>query len=429
MRSLKPSSTWGPTLEEMEDDAAYCEQSAVQMAALEVLGVELGGSATGDCVCRFAIRSARGTEIFHGTGKTRDAAISHAISGLSLSKVEIISVRETRLADKIQFVVAVKKLTGESDQQKQPSGVGRCSMARPEWALIIAALRAVSRGGLLKDDYQARNQRFLRGMSSELLKELLQLVSAETDAHDSSREISEVEAQGAILDCLNRVASAAVLIAESRPQQRRTPGLFDNSAWLFDDKGSLQRSDANSNSWISWSPVSDGDNATVEEIIWSMPAAQQSEIPSIVRLFENPASRCCFRSAIDLKGHDVLHALLGRGLQHQDEAFVLGFTAGTAKDVRWWERKIWKTVLCNVYPKPYRIARCLMPAFDLGVECGRQTGHKKLYQQDLTKLLPLRLSEARQRAGIDMAVVRKFFRLEQQQLPGTFASMRLLWQS
>ncbi|MEZ6092590.1 MAG: hypothetical protein R3C05_32185, partial [Pirellulaceae bacterium] len=148
-------------------------------------------------------------------------------------------------------------------------------------------------------------------------------------------------------------------------------------------------------------------------------------IPFVVRLFENPASWIRFRGAIDLDDHDVLHVLLGRGLQDQDEAFVLGFAMGTAKRVSWLQYRIFKTVLARLYPEPYRIPTYLLPAFDLGVECGQATGNKNLYKRSLHPLRQLSVAEARVQAGIDVDVLRSFFQREQEAVPLTVASMRL----
>ncbi len=75
---------------------------------------------------------------------------------------------------------------------------------------------------------------------------------------------------------------------------------------------------------------------------------------------------------------DVLHVLLGRGLQDQDEAFVLGFAMGTAKKVSWFQYHIFKQVVVRLYPEPYRIPAFLLPAFDIGVQCRMKTGRKDL---------------------------------------------------
>ena len=142
-------------------------------------------------------------------------------------------------------------------------------------------------------------------------------------------------------------------------------------------------------------------------------------------MFENPESRLRFRGAVDLADHDVLHVLLGRGLQDQDEAFVLGFAMGTAKRIRWHEYHLFKFVLSRLYPEPYRIPRYLHPAFDLGLKCGQETGARDLYRRSLKSLRPLSIEKARNESEIDPQVLRKYFRLEQAAIPTTIASLRL----
>ena len=177
--------------------------------------------------------------------------------------------------------------------------------------------------------------------------------------------------------------------------------------------------------WLAWYPGIDNDDLTVDEVIDSMPASPESAIPWVVRLFENPSSWLRFRGAVDLEDHDVLHALLGRGLQDQDEAFVLGFAMGTAKRVGRIERSVFKFVLNRLYPEPYRIPRYLQPAFDIGIECGQLTGIKNLYKQPLKEFRGMTLGEAREACGIDMQILRQFFEREQERIPFTIASLRL----
>ena len=98
---------------------------------------------------------------------------------------------------------------------------------------------------------------------------------------------------------------------------------------------------------------------------------------------------------------------------------------GTAKKVSWFQYWVFKFVIGRLYPEPYRIPRFLQPAFDLGVRCGKETGVRDLYKQDLKRLKTLPLREAREEAGIDMQIVQRYFEQEQQRIPFTIASLRL----
>jgi hypothetical protein len=216
-----------------------------------------------------------------------------------------------------------------------------------------------------------------------------------------------------------------VLTAANYPRPDSILNLFDTSAWLFDSQGRRRDAYTDTDLWLAWYPGVHNDQQTVDEVIRTMPAAPPSKIPWIVRMFENPESWVRFRGAVDLEDHDVLHVLLGRGLQDQDEAFVLGFAMGTAKKVSWLQYWVFKLVLARLYPEPYRIPRFLQPAFNLGVRCGQATGAKDLYKRHLKRLRGLSLADARKEAEIDMGVVSDFYEQERQQIPFTIASLRL----
>ena len=62
------------------------------------------------------------------------------------------------------------------------------------------------------------------------------------------------------------------------------------------------------------------------------------DVPLIIKLTENPkySSSRVFTGAVDLFTHDCIHVLLGRGLLLKDEAFVIGYTMGSAKRMKRW---------------------------------------------------------------------------------------------
>jgi hypothetical protein len=79
---------------------------------------------------------------------------------------------------------------------------------------------------------------------------------------------------------------------------------------------------------LAWNPGLDNAYRSLGSIYQSMPGDVASAIPWYVRLLEHPSSPLALGGAVDLRGHDCVHILLGRGLLQQDEAFVLGFTMG-----------------------------------------------------------------------------------------------------
>jgi len=390
----------------------------VRIATIEVVGVEMTAGAANAVHCTIAIRPQDGpSACVNGEGDTEVTAIVAAVSQLCVSKLVLCHVlQRENSVDHYRCVVAI----AEDTPVNARSGAGRASSVRLDVAIAVATLRAASHAGLLKSDYRANNQKVLRDWARELIQELVQL-----QAEDVPLAIKNLEAEGVLLEAFNRVASAAVITAANHPQPDTILRLFDTSAWLFDSQGRSRDSYTDTNLWLAWYPGIMNDEKTVDEVIGSMPAASDSAIPWIVRLFENPTSRLRFRGAVDLEDHDVLHVLLGRGLQDQDEAFVLGFAMGTAKQISRIETYVFKFIVSRLYPEPYRVPKFLHPAFDLGVQCGRATGAANLYKQQLKDLRPLSLGEARRRTGIDMDIVRQYYQIEQQRIPFTIASLRL----
>ena len=64
------------------------------------------------------------------------------------------------------------------------------------------------------------------------------------------------------------------------------------------------------------------------------------EVPLIIRIIENPKYDIgLFGGATTLGAHDCIHILLGRGLLVKDEAFVIGYTMGSAKTLSRWRKR------------------------------------------------------------------------------------------
>ncbi len=391
------------------------------MASLQVVRVSAHTSSTDDpaqpnsfaCEIEALTRDGR-VELARALSDSLQQAVIDAVSYFCVQQLSLLRCsRVEQDGGLLQFRVAIEGSDGKS-------GVGRFVSHDAAIGLTIATLRAASHAGLLKAAYRANNQQQLRIESKALVAELAEILE-----WDTSDPIRQLEAQAAVLEHLNRVASAAVVTAVNYPKPESILSLFDTSAWLFDAHGRRRDSYTETNLWLAWYPGVDNDDECLGRVVDSLPAAPSIKIPWIVRLFENPESWIRFRGAVALEDHDIMHVLLGRGLQDQDEAFVLGFAMGTAKRVSMLQYWVFKWVLARLYPEPYRIPSFLQPAFDLGVECGRETGNRDLYRQPLRELRELSLGEARRSAGIDMRVVRKYYELEQQRIPFTIASLRL----
>jgi hypothetical protein len=177
--------------------------------------------------------------------------------------------------------------------------------------------------------------------------------------------------------------------------------------------------------WRTWCPGLDNDDFTLRDVLATLPAAPPAAIPWIVRLFENPQGWLRLHGAVNLRNHDMIHVLLGRGLLGQDEAFVIGFTMGSTKAVSWLERMFFKFVVSQIYPHPYRISWRTLAAYDLGLEAGREMGVPNLHVQLREEMLGRPLGETRRRLGIDTRRLLGFYSRERMALPGTAASLRL----
>ncbi len=352
-----------------------------------------------------------------GQGSTPADAIVQALVPVFRQPFQIASIDHRQHDDGMhRSVVAIER--GPSDGGSL--GVGRSVESTQALSLCVAILRAASHAGLLAADFSANNQRSLRSAARDLMRELNDILGL-----GSIGELKRSEAESSLLDHFNRIASAAAVAATNTPTEDSALQMFDTSAWLYDANGQRRDSFTKTDSWLAWYPGLDNDTTSIGEMLETLPKVPASSIPWLIRFFENPDSWFRFRGAIHLADHDVLHVLLGRGLQDQDEAFVLGFAMGTAKKISRFQYHVFKWVMVHLYPEPYRIPSFLLPAFDIGVRCGIQTGRKNLYREPLKDLKNLSVREAREHCGIDVSILRQGFRDEQEKILFTIASLRL----
>ena len=200
---------------------------------------------------------------------------------------------------------------------------------------------------------------------------------------------------------------------------------FDAIAALAQPEGEAKTSDTRTGNWWEWFPGLDNDHRTLRAVLSELPAAPATAIPWIVRLFENPQGWLRLHGAVNLKNHDMIHVLLGRGLLDQDEAFVIGFTMGSTKAVSPLERWFFKFAVSRLYPEPYRISKKTLAAYDLGLEAGEECGVKNLHLVLREDMLDKPLGETRRQLQIDTQRLRRFYARERAALPGTLASLRL----
>lgn len=159
-------------------------------------------------------------------------------------------------------------------------------------------------------------------------------------------------------------------------------------------------------------------------------AARQDEIPLLVRLIENPHYRIpgvtLFHGAVDLKQHDCIHLLLGRGLLPKDEAFVIGFTMGSTGEVSTVEEKLFSKIARHLYPRIYRFDREDEQIFRDAVKLGAISCCMPLDAADFKPWLDSPLTQAREGLGIEAELIEAYFRIEKRRFPASKASQRLI---
>ena len=114
-------------------------------------------------------------------------------------------------------------------------------------------------------------------------------------------------------------------------------------------------------------------NKTLQNAYQKINLDNQSDIPLIIRLFENPNSPIALPGNISLHNHDCLHILLGLGASPSEEAFLIGFTMGNDDKTRLWHIKFLKFLTRFIYPSKYKFNREDLNYFNIGFEYGKKT--------------------------------------------------------
>jgi hypothetical protein len=159
------------------------------------------------------------------------------------------------------------------------------------------------------------------------------------------------------------------------------------------------------------------DEHLLGEVLAALPGDAASDIPLVVRALENPASPIALPGAINLFGHDCVHVLLGRGLTQRAEAFVVGFTMGSATANPALRVGLFPWLASVLYPGIYRFQRMERAVFSLGVECARSMGCEDLSAIHFEGLLSMDIKTARGTCAIDERILRKCSDRERQLFP------------
>jgi hypothetical protein len=109
---------------------------------------------------------------------------------------------------------------------------------------------------------------------------------------------------------------------------------------------------------------------------------EQSQVPWLIWLLENPNSPLALAGAIPLKEHDYLHILLNKGKSPEDEAFIIGFTMGNDVRLNYFHVQIFQWASRFLYPKEYQFTQAHLKSFEAGMMLGKRLPTKNLCRFD-----------------------------------------------
>lgn len=178
-------------------------------------------------------------------------------------------------------------------------------------------------------------------------------------------------------------------------------------------------------SYKDWVPSLNNSEKTLASVLKTMPANDAADISGIVKLFENPASPIALSGAVSLERHDCIHVMLGRGLLPQDEAFVIGFTMGSSKNISGFEESLFKKAAKYLYPHPYKFSSDHLIAFELGLRYGKACKVNEIYEFPFEHFKDEKIGKIRRKLGINITELKKIYAVERILLPNSKESKRL----
>lgn len=157
---------------------------------------------------------------------------------------------------------------------------------------------------------------------------------------------------------------------------------------------------------------------------------QQESIPLIIQVVENPKyalpGLTIFSGQTDLKTHDYIHLILGRGVLPKDEAFVLGFTMGSTHRMNLLEENLYGIFSRYLYPKDYRFTDEDFQVYKQAVRLAYISECQPLDQVDYDALLNKPLGAIRDELGIETDLLKAYYQIEQKRYPDAPECRRLL---
>lgn len=158
--------------------------------------------------------------------------------------------------------------------------------------------------------------------------------------------------------------------------------------------------------------------------------APQGKIPEVIRWTEGKDSHLVkqfFYGGVDLRAHDYIHILLGRGLLPKDEAFVIGFTMGTTNRLDSMNEDAFAYIAKHYYPNAYRMDDEARSVFLDATKLGFIADCPPLDSVDFTPYLDLTVTEVRKRLNLCTGLIQSYYaEVEQPRFPEDPASLRLL---
>lgn len=127
----------------------------------------------------------------------------------------------------------------------------------------------------------------------------------------------------------------------------------------------------------------------------------ETKIPLIIWLLENPNSLVALPGKISLLHHDYIHILLNRGISTEDEAFVIGFTMGNDLKTNQLHLFIYQVFAEFIYPVPYKFCKLDFISFKLGFLYGRKIKIKEINEIDFEAYQNENIGFLRDYFGID----------------------------
>ena len=197
-------------------------------------------------------------------------------------------------------------------------------------------------------------------------------------------------------------------------------------------RGRRRPAPAQPDAWRKWHVPLSQNKTTLAAAYDSLSsiALRQREVPLMVQLVENPRFDLpgieIFSGATNLRTHDYLHILLGRGLLPKDEAFVLGFTMGSTNRVGSIEETLFTLIARYLYPKSYRFDDEDVAVYKDAVRLGYISDCKPLAGIRFGPMMNWTLQRIRKAVGLEEDLLRAYYNVEAKRYPKSAESRRLL---